>query len=127
MAILTQFWRHDDTPPAVQAIEIEGWLDVLEPYDDAEIRAAWAEYQRSGPRSARGALYKPDAGALYAIIQRDRREAAMRAGAHRRAPSLPQAEPVQMSAERAAEILREVGFEPSLTDEARAAREAPGA
>lgn len=127
MAILTQFWRHDDTPPAVQAIEIEGWLDVLEPYDDAEIRAAWAEYQRSGPRSARGALYKPDAGALYAIVQRERRDAAERASAHRRLPSPPQDAPVRISAERAAEILREVGFEPKLTDEARAAREASGA
>ncbi|WP_263721532.1 hypothetical protein [Defluviimonas sp. WL0075] len=97
------------------AIDLECWLDVLEVYSDEEIRRAWAEYQRSGPRSARGVLYKPDPGALYQIIERNRapaREAEYRkmmesikteeaqAEAERRA-SLP-------TYERAKEILREV-------------------
>ena len=61
MAILGQFWRDDATPDAVQAIELEGWMDVLEPLTEREIRDAWAVYQRTGPRSRNGALRKPDA------------------------------------------------------------------
>lgn len=52
---------------------MEGWIDVLEPYEPEEIRRAWAEYQKSGPRSERGALYRPDAGAIARIIDRRRR------------------------------------------------------
>ena len=67
-AILSQFWRDDDTPDAIQAIEIEGWCDVLENCSHSEIRAAWAQYQRTGPRSRRGTLIKPDAGAIYHLV-----------------------------------------------------------
>ncbi len=48
-------------------MEIEGWQDVLEVLSEVEFRKAWAEYQRSGPRTKTGKLYKPDAGALYGI------------------------------------------------------------
>lgn len=67
-AILGQFWRADDTPDAVRAVEIEGWMDVLENSSHTEIRTAWAKYQKTGPRTASGKLYKPDAGALYLLI-----------------------------------------------------------
>lgn len=67
-AILGQFWRNDDTPDAVRALEIEGWMDVLENCSHTEIREAWAAYQKNGARTERGRLYKPDAGALYRII-----------------------------------------------------------
>ena len=67
-AILRQFWRDDETPDAIQAIEIEGWCDVLENCSHSEIRAAWAGYQKTGARTKNGKLYKPDAGALYIII-----------------------------------------------------------
>ena len=36
---------------------------------DDEIRAAWVEYQRNGPRSAKGVLIRPDPGALWQIIR----------------------------------------------------------
>jgi hypothetical protein len=71
-AILNQFWRDESTPDAVQALEIEGWIDVLERCSHSEIRMAWAEYQRTGPRTERGTLCKPDAGALHRIIRRSR-------------------------------------------------------
>lgn len=103
-AILGQFWRDDDTPDALQALEIEGWCDVLENCSHSEIRAAWAGYQKTGPRTAAGKLYKPDAGALYRIIQ-----------AARPKPKLvPQPEPERteprVTAEQADAILDSVGF-----------------
>jgi hypothetical protein len=66
-AILGGFWR-DDTPDAVRAMEIEGWIDALENCSHSEIRDAWATYQRHGPRSQSGRLVRPDAGALYRLI-----------------------------------------------------------
>jgi hypothetical protein len=71
-AILGQFWRDDSTPDAVQSLELEGWMDVLENCSHSEIRKGWATYQRTGPRTQSGKLYKPDAGALYQIILRSR-------------------------------------------------------
>jgi len=71
-AILGQFWNDENTPDAVQAMELEGWMDVLENCSHSEIRKAWATYQRTGPRTQAGKLYKPDAGALYQIILRAR-------------------------------------------------------
>lgn len=71
-AILGQFWRDDDTPEAVRAVELEGWMDVLENCSHSEIRQAWTDYQKSGPRTATGKLYKPDAGALYRLILKAR-------------------------------------------------------
>lgn len=66
--ILPQFWRDDDAHDGMRAIELEGWVDVLGGCSAAEIRAAWASYQRSGPRTASGRLAKPDAGALWRIV-----------------------------------------------------------
>lgn len=68
-AILSQFWREDKTPDAIRALEIEGWMDVLENCSHSEIRDAWCDYQKRGPRTQAGRLYKPDAGALYGIIE----------------------------------------------------------
>lgn len=102
-AILGQFWRDDDTPDAVRAVEIEGWMDVLENCSHSEIRAAWTDYQKSGPRTATGKLYKPDAGALYSRVIQAR---------PRPAPApMPEPEPREpISKERAKEILEEAGF-----------------
>ena len=72
MSILRQFWQAEEVPDAVRALEMEAWMDVLEPLAEDEIRAAWAEYQRQGPRSAKGALYRPDAGALYRLAMQAR-------------------------------------------------------
>lgn len=67
-AILAQFWRADDTPDAVQAIELEGWCDVLDGCTPDEVRRAWENYQKTGPRSQRGTLIRPDAGAIHRIV-----------------------------------------------------------
>lgn len=66
-AILMNFWTEDGVPDAQQAMQLEGWIDVLEALDEGEVRAAWAAYQIGGPRSALGALLRPDAGALHRI------------------------------------------------------------
>lgn len=116
-AILGQFWQRDGTDDAVQAIEIEGWLDVLEPLTDREVRDAWASYQRSGPRTARGVLIKPDAGALYRIATAVRQDAATRHIAAMRDRERREEDRIEAerqaqkpSAETAARILREAGF-----------------
>lgn len=43
-------------------------MDVLENCSHSEIRTAWANYQKTGPRTNTGRLVKPDAGALYRLI-----------------------------------------------------------
>ena len=106
-AILGQFWRDDDTPDAVRAVELEGWMDVLENCSHSEIRKAWANYQRSGPRTQSGKLYKPDAGALYRLIINDRpKPAPVRQPEEKRDPPC--------SPEAAAEIMEKAGFRPKL-------------
>lgn len=72
MAILSEFWQDDATPDAVRAIQIEGWLDVVQELAESELRQAWANYQRTGHRSDRGRLNKPDAGALRDMAMRAR-------------------------------------------------------
>jgi len=101
-AILSQFWREDSTPEAVQALEIEGWMDVLENCSHIEIRQAWATYQKTGPRTANGRLYKPDAGAIYRLILDER----PRPQIVRQAAPEPHREII--SPQRKAEIMREV-------------------
>lgn len=72
-SILGQFWKDADTPDAEKAIEVEGWMDVLENCSHSEIRFAWRDYQTDkNNRSARGRLVKPDAGALMGIIYNKR-------------------------------------------------------
>jgi hypothetical protein len=64
---LGQFWRDEAIPDGLQVLELEGWVDVLEPLTEAEVRAAWAAYQVGGPRTAGGKLYRPDPGAIVLI------------------------------------------------------------
>ena len=68
-SILDQFWRDDHTPDALQAMEMEGWIDVLEECSHIEIRSAWTVYQNGGPRTSSGRLAKPLAGDLWRIIR----------------------------------------------------------
>lgn len=75
-SILSQFWLEADTPDAHRALELEGWCDVLENCSHTEIRNSWATYQKTGPRTQTGKLYKPDAGALYLIIMNGRQKPA---------------------------------------------------
>lgn len=58
-----------ELPDAVQALEIEGWIHVLQECSHSEINSAWEIYQKGGPRSAKGRLYKPDAGFLWKMIE----------------------------------------------------------
>jgi hypothetical protein len=101
-AILSTFWR-DETADVVRACEIQGWIDVLETCSHNEVRAAWSEYQRSGPRSGTGRLLKPDAGALWRIIVAARPKP-------RPVPMIVHHEPdrPRISADRAREIMAEV-------------------
>lgn len=102
-SILSQFWRDDHTHDGLRALEIEGWVDVLEGSSPGEIRAAWASYQRSGPRTATGRLAKPDAGALWQMIVAARPKP-------KPVPVIVPDEPVRVrvSPERAREIMSEV-------------------
>lgn len=102
-AILGQFWRDDATPDAVRALEIEGWMDVLENCSHSEIRKAWATYQRTGPRTASGKLYKPDAGALWKIVQSMRPKP-------KPVETKPEPQRERVTAEAAQEILSRAGF-----------------
>ena len=106
-AILRQFWYDDGTPEAVRALEIEGWMDVLQNCSHSEIRRAWTEYQKSGPRTARGRLYKPDAGALYRAIILARPKPRIVCAAPREDPKRN-----RVTKEAADAILREAGYRP---------------
>lgn len=117
-----QFWRDDATSDALRALEVEGWMDVLENCSHSEIRMAWATYQRVGPRTDRGRLCKPDAGALHRIVM-----------AERPRPSLVQTVPAAAEAQRpppctpeaAARIMREV-FGEGRTEFGALAKKMPG-
>lgn len=106
---MAQFWIDEDTPDEVRAMELESWVDVLGDATPDELRQAWAEYQRSGPRSEAGRLARPDAGALYRTINKARATAALT----RPAPRDRQlAAPPRVTPEKAAEIMAQVGFRP---------------
>ena len=103
-SILLNFWREDGVADIVRVCKIQGWVDVLETCSHSEVRAAWAEYQRSGPRNALGRLLKPDAGALWRIVMASRPKP-------KPAPIRPQVEEApreRMSPERVRQIMREV-------------------
>lgn len=77
MAILSAFWQDESAPDAIRAIQIEGWLDVLQELSEQELRDSWADYQRTGPRNAARTLKRPDPGALRDIAMRARDVAAI--------------------------------------------------
>ena len=107
-AILSQFWT-EDSPDELRAVELEGWLDVLDGVSTDELRAAWAEYQRNGPRSESRRLARPDAGAIYLIVTRARRDQRISNPPPRVQLPAPPPEP-RMSPERMAEIMQAVGY-----------------
>jgi hypothetical protein len=99
-AILDGFWRDDDGP-AKRALVLEGWADVLQGFTESEIRKAWAEYQKTGPRAKSGRLMKPDAGAIYRIAYAARPRPAPE-------PPAPEPERKRVSPERAQEMTDEL-------------------
>ena len=111
-AILCQFWRDDDTPDAVRALEIEGWCDVLENCTHSEIRRAWADYQKTGARTQNGKLCKPDAGALYKIIREARPRPALVRKPAAQGPPKPKLskEQLETRAKSANKILKDAGY-----------------
>ena len=112
-SILLNFWREDGVSDVVRICEIQGWIDMLETCSHSEVRAAWTEYQRYGPRNSMGRLLKPDAGALWQIVMKSRPRP-------KPAPIMPriaEAPRIRMTAERAAEIIREVNCDREATSE----------
>jgi hypothetical protein len=101
-SILGQFWR-DDVPDAVEAMEREAWVATLETLSHDELLAAWVLYQRQGPRSERGILIKPDAGALYRIAMEARPRPALRS-----IPARAEAPRSKIAPHRVTEIMAEV-------------------
>lgn len=102
-AALMQFWTADDTADELRAIEIETWLDALEGCTVDEWKAAWRDYQRTGPRSQRGTLLRPDAGAIWKRIIAARPRPPLAIAAAQPRPTRPPVTP-----ERAREIMAEV-------------------
>lgn len=80
-------------------------MDVLEVLSEVEFRKSWAEYQRSGPRTKAGKLYKPDAGALYAIAMDSRPKVRIVPE-----PTTPEPEKVRVTPEQMQKIIEETGF-----------------
>lgn len=72
-AILGQFWESAATPDQVQTDELQGWIVALADCTVAEVGQAWDVYLKAGPRSAKGALYRPDAGFLWRLVMTSRR------------------------------------------------------
>lgn len=72
-AILSRFWTDGAEPDEFRIFEVETWQDVLRSVSPDEIRAAWADYQTTGPRTKAGALLRPDAGALFLRVMFARR------------------------------------------------------
>jgi len=103
-AILSQFWREDE-PDAVRAMVLESWMDVLESASHDEIREAWTDYQRNGPRSANGRLARPDPGALWHRIR------GRRPKLHLVQPELPRVVISEEERSRRAAVLSDLAME----------------
>ena len=120
--ILLQFWRDADDPDEVRAVEMRGWLDVMAGCSVKEIRAAWADYQKTGPRSGRGALYRPDAGAIWTRIEKARKDQAI---IHPKPRVMIEERREPASAEARARILKEVYADRTDGEVAYAPRKMP--
>lgn len=73
-AVLARFWSDADEPQEYRDVEIDTWLDVIGKLGHDEIRAAWADYQKTGPRTRDGKLYRPDPGAIYHLVMKRRKK-----------------------------------------------------
>lgn len=101
--LLSHYWRDDDPSELTEAIARD-WADILEGLTQDAIAAACMRYLRDEPKR------KPTPGAIYRLAL-----AAMpRPVVVRVAPVDDPPPPPRVTAERAAEILREVGFRPRM-------------
>ena len=98
--LLSHYWRDDDPSELTEAIARD-WADILEGLPQDAISKACTSYLRSEPRR------KPTPGAIYALA----RDFVPRPVIVARSPE-PDIPRERMSAERAAEIMAEVGFRP---------------
>ena len=97
--LLGHYWREDD-PSELNESMGRDWADILEGLPQDAISRACMAYLRNEPRR------KPSPGAIYALA----REMMLRPTV---VPKTQQEAPRErMSAERAAEIMAEVGFRP---------------
>ncbi len=98
--LLGHYWREDDPAELNEAFGRD-WADILEGMPQDAIAKACTAYLRSEPRR------KPTPGAIYALARSFIPAPVI---VHR----APEPEPVKerLSAERAAEIMAEVGFKP---------------
>ena len=100
LTLLSHYWRDDD-PSAMDEAIARDWADILEGMPQDAISKACMAYLRSEPRR------KPSPGAIYALARDYMPRPVI-------VPMQPPPEVVRerMSAERAAEIMAEVGFRP---------------
>lgn len=108
--ILRQFYRPEST--AIEdATELTIWLDMLGDASCDELRGAWKAYQQNGARTERGALLRPDAGALAKLITAERNRVSYeKSVAIARLSQVfdPVDEAPRISGQRAMEIMAEV-------------------
>lgn len=102
--LLSHYWRDDDPSELTEAIARD-WADILEGMSQDAISKACTAYLRNEPRR------KPTPGAIYELA----REFTPRPVVVSRTPE-PERE--RISAERAAEIMAEVGFRPKRMGDA---------
>lgn len=99
--ILQGYWQAEMAPEMKSAVMAD-WADELEDWTIAQVRWALREWRRANPRR------KPNAGDIVAILKEQRGKTEMAKLAAIAPPQPERPEPV--SAERAASILAEVGF-----------------
>lgn len=100
LTLLSHYWREDD-PSAMDEAIARDWADVLEGMPQTAIEKSCKRYLRDEPRR------KPTPGAIYALARSFIPAPVI---VHR----APEPEPMKerLSAERAEEIMAEVGFRP---------------
>ena len=101
LTLLNHYWREDD-PAEMTAAIARDWADVLEGLPRDAIHKAAIQYQRDEPRR------KPTPGAIYALA----RAAMPRPQVVASAPPVEIEAPPRVTADRAAQIMAEVGFRP---------------
>lgn len=102
MTLLSHYWRDDDPAELTGAIG-QDWADALEGLPQEFIQRACVAYLRDEPRR------KPTPGAIYQLAR-----SFMPKPAPARIDHFPKPDPdhQRISKERAAEIMKEVGFRP---------------
>lgn len=99
-------WDRDRNSPAHDRLVID-WMDALQDYPISEIRTACREVVQARPN------LMPNEGHIVARIQQNRAEFLRR----NPKPQAPETQRERLTAERASEIMNEVGFRPKRFQE----------